>query len=140
MNVHKNARLTPKGRELLIERLERGEPPSDVASTMGVSASTVHKWWRRYRTEGPAGLQDRSSRPTASHRKTPADVSAKALALRKPPRVYPRVAPPARRSRPPTRRAAPNRRDAPPSALLLLASLASSRLIPAPRRRPQRSA
>ena len=25
MNMHKNARLTPKGRELLIARLERGE-------------------------------------------------------------------------------------------------------------------
>ena len=31
MNVHKNARLTPKGRELLIERLARGEHPIDVA-------------------------------------------------------------------------------------------------------------
>ena len=92
MNVHKNARLTPKGRELLIERLERGEPPSDVASTMGVSASTVHKWWRRYRTEGPAGLQDRSSRPTASPRKTPADVEAKVIALRKERRIYHRIA------------------------------------------------
>ena len=92
MNVHKNARLTPKGRELLIERLERGEPPSDVASTMGVSASTVHKWRRRYRTEGPAGLQDRSSRPTASPRKTPADVEAKVIALRKERRIYHRIA------------------------------------------------
>lgn len=27
MNMHHNARLTPKGRELLIERLERGVPP-----------------------------------------------------------------------------------------------------------------
>ena len=92
MNVHKNARLTPKGRELLIERLERGEPPSDVASTMGVSASTVYKWRRRYRTEGPAGLQDRSSRPTASPRKTPADVEAKVIALRKERRIYHRIA------------------------------------------------
>ena len=38
MNVHKNARLTPKGRELLIARLERGEHPQDVASAMGVSS------------------------------------------------------------------------------------------------------
>ena len=37
MNMHKNARLTPKGRELLIARLERGEHPSDVACAMGVS-------------------------------------------------------------------------------------------------------
>ena len=37
MNVHKNARLTPKGREILIARLLRGEHPSDVAAAMGVS-------------------------------------------------------------------------------------------------------
>jgi len=41
MNMHKNARLTPKGRELLIERLERGEHPIDVAGAMGVSVRTV---------------------------------------------------------------------------------------------------
>ncbi len=35
MNVHKNARLTPKGRELLIERLARGEHPIDVAEHHG---------------------------------------------------------------------------------------------------------
>ncbi len=29
MNIHKNARLTPKGRELLIERLDRGESLPD---------------------------------------------------------------------------------------------------------------
>ncbi len=40
MNVHKNARLTPKGRELLIGRLERGEHPEDVAGAMGVSTRT----------------------------------------------------------------------------------------------------
>ncbi|HEB79739.1 MAG TPA: IS481 family transposase, partial [Rhodospirillales bacterium] len=39
MNIHKNARLTPRGRELLIDRLNRGEHPQDVATAMGVSAS-----------------------------------------------------------------------------------------------------
>ncbi len=52
MNMHKNARLTPKGRELLIERLDRGEHPNDVASAMGVSVRTVYKWRRRYRNGG----------------------------------------------------------------------------------------
>ena len=63
MNIHKNARLTPKGREILISRLERGEHPLDVATAMGISTSTVYKWWRRYRAEGFGGLVDRSSRP-----------------------------------------------------------------------------
>ncbi len=70
MNVHKNARLAPKGREILISRLERGEHPMDVATSMGVSASTVYKWRRRYRAEGFAGLLDRSSRPNASPKRT----------------------------------------------------------------------
>ncbi len=41
MNVHKKARLTPRGREVLVSRLERGEHPRDVGTAMGVSASTV---------------------------------------------------------------------------------------------------
>ena len=35
MNVHKNARLTPLGREVLVSRLERGEHPQDVGTAMG---------------------------------------------------------------------------------------------------------
>ncbi len=35
MNIHKNARLTPRGREILISRLDRGERPLDVATAMG---------------------------------------------------------------------------------------------------------
>ena len=92
MNIHKNARLTPKGREILISRLERGEHPEDVATAMGVSASTAYKWRRRYRGEGLAGLQDRSSRPNASPNKTPHDIEAKVIALRKDRRIYHRIA------------------------------------------------
>ncbi len=66
MNVHKNARLTPCGREILISRLQRGEPAREVATAMGVSVGTVYKWHRRYRLQGVAGLQDRSSRPNVS--------------------------------------------------------------------------
>jgi transposase InsO family protein len=59
---------------------------------MGVSASTVYKWRRRYRAEGLAGLLDRSSRPNASPNKTPDDVEAKVIALRKQRRIYHRIA------------------------------------------------
>ena len=92
MNIHKNARLTPRGREILISRLERGEHPLDVAIAMGTSASTVYKWWRRFRAEGLAGLLDRSSRPKASPNRTPDGVEAKVLALRKERRIYHRIA------------------------------------------------
>ena len=59
MNVHRNAGLTPPDREILISRLEREEHPMDVATSMGVSTSTVYKWRRRYRPEGVAGPRDR---------------------------------------------------------------------------------
>jgi transposase InsO family protein len=66
--VHKNARLTPKGRALMLARLKAGQHPVDVAQAMGISLTTLKKWRRRYRTEGPAGLEDRSSRPRRSPR------------------------------------------------------------------------
>lgn len=64
MNSHKNARLTPHGRALLIRRvLVEGLRPVEVAQAMGVSPQTVYKWLRRFNEEGEAGLRDRSSRP-----------------------------------------------------------------------------
>ncbi len=57
MNIHKNARLTPRGREILISRLDRGEHPTDVATSMGVSARTAYKWRRRYSEEGLSPFQ-----------------------------------------------------------------------------------
>ena len=63
MNVHKNAKLAPAGRALLVNRIERGERADVVAREMGVSRRTAFKWLKRYRTEGEAGLRDRSSTP-----------------------------------------------------------------------------
>lgn len=61
MNVHKNAKLTPTGRGVLVERLLAGERPAVVAQEMGVSRRTAFKWLKRYREEGEEGLKDRSS-------------------------------------------------------------------------------
>jgi len=69
--MHKNARLTPNGRALMVRRLEAGQHQVDVAQAMGVSLTTLKKWVRRYRAEGMAGLQDRSSRPWSSPQKLP---------------------------------------------------------------------
>lgn len=66
MNVHKNAVLTPRGREQLVERLEAGESRAAAAAAVGVSCRTVRKWEKRRAEEGLAGLQDRSSRPHRS--------------------------------------------------------------------------
>jgi len=92
MNIHHNARLTPKGRELLIARLERGEHVCDVACALGVSVRTVYKWKKRHREHGPAGLQDRSSRPLASPARTSATTEVQVVMLRKERRTFDRIA------------------------------------------------
>ncbi len=56
MDVHKNARLMPKGRELMIERLRREESPIDVAGAVGVSVRTVYKWHKPYGGRGCGDL------------------------------------------------------------------------------------
>ena len=61
--MHRNARLTPTGRRIMIERIAAGMPQAHVAEQMLVSRATVSKWWRRWLAEGDAGLEDRSSRP-----------------------------------------------------------------------------
>ncbi|MEZ4456804.1 MAG: IS481 family transposase [Gemmatimonadales bacterium] len=71
MNVHKLAKTTPLGRQAMIGRLESGEGAAAVAASLGLSRTAVYRWWRRYRAEGVAGLQDRSSRPRRSPRRLP---------------------------------------------------------------------
>ena len=62
MNIHKNARTTPRSRAMLIHRvLVERWPVAEVALSFGVSERTVYKWLARYRVHGAAGLQDRSS-------------------------------------------------------------------------------
>lgn len=68
MNIHKNARLTLRGREELIDRTQQGAGLGATAARLGVSRRTAGKWVARYREEGPAGLLDRSSRPHRSPR------------------------------------------------------------------------
>ena len=92
MNIHKNARLTVKGRELVIERLQRGERACDVACAMGVNVRTIYKWHRRYRDHGLSGLQDRSSRPLRSPKRTSKAREKQVIALRKERRIYDRIA------------------------------------------------
>jgi transposase InsO family protein len=64
MKMHANARLSLKGRELLIERVENaGWSLSAAAEAAGISDRTARKWQARYRIEGPTGLLDRFSAP-----------------------------------------------------------------------------
>ncbi len=84
MNVHKNARLTARGREAMVRRvIEGGQTPRAISEAVGVCPRTVRKWLKRYRAEGSAGLQDRSSRPRRLYRPTPQPVVARVEALRR---------------------------------------------------------
>jgi len=80
---HRNARLTPRGRQLLVERVRvQGMPVAHVAAAMGISRQCAHRWVRRFDEEGPAGLMDRSSRPHRSPRATDTRSVAKVLKAR----------------------------------------------------------
>jgi transposase InsO family protein len=70
MDMHKNARLTPLGREHMVRMVLSGQTPQAVSAAVGVCPRTVRKWLERYQHEGVAGLQDRSSRPHRLYRPT----------------------------------------------------------------------
>ncbi len=72
MSQHPNARLTPRGRETLVARVEAGERVSEVARQMGVSRQSASKWVGRARRGEP--MSDRPSRPRRLARLTPPDV------------------------------------------------------------------
>ncbi|MFJ8605199.1 IS481 family transposase [Streptomyces shenzhenensis] len=80
---HSNARLTIHGRRLLVDRVRAGRPVAHVADEMGISRTTAHKWIRRWRAEGDAGLYDRTSRPRTTPHRTPADTESQICALRR---------------------------------------------------------
>jgi len=84
MDVHKNARLTPAGREVMVRRaVEGGQTPEALSAAVGVCPGTVRKWIGRFREEGVAGLRDRSSRPHRLREATPAEIVARIEALRR---------------------------------------------------------
>jgi transposase InsO family protein len=59
MNSHKNARLTPYSRALMIERVRaQGWTVASAAEAAGVSGRTAYKWLARYRGGGAAALHN----------------------------------------------------------------------------------
>jgi transposase InsO family protein len=84
MNIHKNARLTPHSRAEAARRvIEEGQTAKSVATDLAVSERTVRGWAKRSKEEGPAGLQDRSSRPHRLYRPTPEPVVQRIAELRR---------------------------------------------------------
>lgn len=71
MDTHKNARLTPKGREAMVRAVvDRGLSAAAAARQFNTTPKTVRKWVERFRADGADGLRDRSSRPLSSPSQT----------------------------------------------------------------------
>ena len=83
MNIHKNARLTPLGRERVVREVLSGLTPEAAARAAGVCPRTVRKWVARFKAEGMEGLRDRSSRPHRLYRPTPVAIVEQVEALRR---------------------------------------------------------
>lgn len=81
---HVNARLTIRGRMLLVERVIGDcRPVAHVAKELGISRQCAHRWVTRFRADGVAGLVDRSSRPKSSPTRTGADRELLILSTRR---------------------------------------------------------
>lgn len=87
--AHRNARLAPAGRLILVRRVLSGRPISHVAKELGVSRQCAHRWVSRFRAEGRTGLLDRSSRPRRSPSATPPGLAQEVLRLRRIERLGP---------------------------------------------------
>ena len=119
MDVHQNAKNTPSGRRLIVQRLAAGWTIKATAAAFGVTAETVRKWQARHALQGEAGLVDRTSRPRRSPTRLDDAAVAEILALRRQRLAESRHRPPARPARldrephPASPRARPARRPRP---------------------------
>ena len=58
-------------------------PMSELCAAFGISRNTGYKWLRRWRGEGPAGLEDRSRAPHCHGRQMAPELAEAILALRR---------------------------------------------------------
>lgn len=79
---HTNARLTPAGRLIMVERIGSGRAVAHIAAEMGISRTTAWRWWRRFREHGAAGLFDRSSTAHAHPNRTGPCLEARVRIMR----------------------------------------------------------
>ncbi|RWB35955.1 MAG: hypothetical protein EOS76_22210, partial [Mesorhizobium sp.] len=54
----------------------------ELCRRFGISPTTGYKWLERYRSEGPAGLVERSRRPHLSPQRTASAIEARVLQVR----------------------------------------------------------
>src|SRR5262249_15920082 len=93
MDTHKNARLTPKGREEMVRAVaDRGVSKAAAARQFNTTPKTVGKRFDRFCAEGGDGLRDRSSRPLSSPNQIPLATSDAVEDLRREPRPQEHIA------------------------------------------------
>ncbi|WP_226533442.1 leucine zipper domain-containing protein, partial [Microbacterium paraoxydans] len=81
--THARASLTPQGRLKLVQLvLDQGWTQARAAERFQVARGTVSKWVTRFRAEGRAGLEDRSSRPHRSPNQTSQRTEHRIVSLR----------------------------------------------------------
>lgn len=81
---HRNARLNLRGRQLLVERVcDQGWAVAHAAKAQGVSRQCAHRWIKRFRDEGQAGLHERSSRPHHCPSQTSVEVEEAIVVMRR---------------------------------------------------------
>src|ERR1700750_2502818 len=84
MNVHKNAPLTPKGREAMARSVvEGGLSQADAADQFNTTPKTVAKWVKRFRAEGVGGRHDPPPKPHSSPSQPPPATYTAIEALRR---------------------------------------------------------
>src|SRR5271157_4314765 len=83
MDIHKNAPLTPKGREMMMRAVIGGLSKAAVARRFNITPKTAAKWVKRFRAEEVDGLHARSSRPRSLPSQTAPATAAAVEALRR---------------------------------------------------------
>jgi transposase InsO family protein len=93
MNVHKNARLTPQGRALMVKRIlsERWKV-SQAAEAAGISPRRAYHWLARFRAGAEPALSDRSPAPARCPRRRTAHEIAAIERLRRQRMTGPEIA------------------------------------------------
>ena len=91
MKIHGNARLLPRQRALLCERVRlEGWTISDAAKSFGVSIRTGYRWLARW--DAGKAMTDRSSAPKRRPTRTPAELEALVEQLRRARWTAPKIA------------------------------------------------
>ncbi|HYF46058.1 MAG TPA: IS481 family transposase [Acidimicrobiales bacterium] len=82
MQIHGNARLLPRQRRLMCERIRhQGWPPAEAAAAFGVSTRTAYRWLARF--DAGEAMTDRSSAPRSTPTRTAPEVEAQIERLRR---------------------------------------------------------